>query len=183
MKNYPLLKSPEGSIKLLHHSHSDCPSCSECEGKMTHILSIDGSLSSLAKTEGRNLEIYQCCNNPGMCDDWDPASGANACLLSSETSLNSKTEDYITCDNTKLIESFEDFCETMESNDSCVGVTGNEPIWMQDDETPNCSCNKKMTFVGQIEEAASDDFNFGGDGCAYIFDCVSCKKAKFLWQC
>jgi hypothetical protein len=61
------------------------------------------------------------------------------------------------------------------------------PTWIQADETPKCdACAKPMRFLAQLEQGPEwkTEMNFGGGGCAYVFDC-SCAEhsAKFLWQC
>src|ERR1043166_6013940 len=67
---------------------------------------------------------------------------------------------------------------------SVVGKLGGRPLWVQADETPKCSCGRKMTFVAQLEGDAGGGINFGDTGTGYAFACPRCKaKAKFLWQC
>jgi hypothetical protein len=65
-----------------------------------------------------------------------------------------------------------------------VGKLGGRPLWIQNDETPKCSCGKKMVLVAQLENWAAGGINFGDGGAGYAFACTRCKaKAKFLWQC
>ena len=80
------------------------------------------------------------------------------------------------------LDDFDIFCQHMDS-EGAIGKLGGNPVWIQGDETPACSCGRKMTFVAQVEQFAHDDFNFGGSGCSYTFLCPSCQVAKFLWQC
>ncbi|HYF68581.1 MAG TPA: hypothetical protein VD884_10610 [Ohtaekwangia sp.] len=65
-----------------------------------------------------------------------------------------------------------------------LGQLYGEPIWLQSDETPTCSCcGKSMRFVAQLEQGPDykTQMNFGG-GVAYLFDCIEGSTAKFLWQ-
>lgn len=65
-----------------------------------------------------------------------------------------------------------------------VGKLGGRPDWIQGDETPACSCGRKMAFVAQLEDYAGGGINFGDAGRGYAFACRRCRaKAKFLWQC
>jgi hypothetical protein len=147
------------------------------------------------------LLLFQCQNDPGLCDEWDPDSGGNAALLvpSSELKLLSapglkrlttlskaqgvRATEY---DDARKRDTADDFyVEALEKNGmSVVGKLGGRPVWLQGDETPQCSCGRKMTLVVQIEYYAGGGINFGDAGVGYAFACTRCKnKAKFLWQC
>ncbi|WP_261365043.1 hypothetical protein [Anatilimnocola floriformis] len=40
-----------------------------------------------------------------------------------------------------------------------------------------------MNFLAQLEEGPEPAMNFGGGGCAYVFDCgCGNHSAKLLWQ-
>lgn len=66
-----------------------------------------------------------------------------------------------------------------------LGQISGSPVWLQDDDTPNCDCcGDKMHFVAQLEEGPDYEtaMNFGG-GCGYLFDCAIGRTAKFITQC
>jgi hypothetical protein len=67
-----------------------------------------------------------------------------------------------------------------------LGMVKGEPFWLQGDETPICNtCSQPMKLLAQLEVGPEyeTEMNFGGGGCAYLFDCKECESAKFLWQC
>jgi len=55
-----------------------------------------------------------------------------------------------------------------------LGKIGGKPLWIQDDETPNCDCGSKMKFVALFEEHAGGGINFCGGGKGYAFTCRNC---------
>jgi len=72
---------------------------------------------------------------------------------------------------------------------------GGEPQWIQTDETPQCeSCEKAMTFIGQIDSIAAQknalgkvlsakkSFMFADVGMIYVFLCTKCFAAKAMVQ-
>lgn len=141
-------------------STSDIPVCGSCDSKMNFIF-------SLKTDEGISL-VFLCQADPGMCDDWDADSGDNAVL-------NYKSIEIESCSNYLINDS-------SLPQEQSVGKLGGTPDWIQGDETPNCDCDKAMTFVAQVEESAHPDLNFGGHGSSYVFTCAPCNKSKFLWQ-
>lgn len=143
---------------MIHES--DIPVCKSCDSKMTFIYSL--------KTEQSILAVFQCQDDPGMCDDWDAESGDNAIL-------NYKSMEIESCLGFLKTES-------IGSEENSVGKLRGNPTWIQDDETPSCDCGETMSFTAQVEERAHIDFNFGGGGCSYVFTCKKCNKSKFLWQ-
>lgn len=67
----------------------DWPVCGEC-GKPQSLLA---QLAHHPKRldlgrDGRTLLVFQCGNDPGMCDTWDAASGANACIVAEHGQLS-----------------------------------------------------------------------------------------------
>jgi hypothetical protein len=144
------------------------------------------------------LLIFQCQNDPGMCDEWDADAGGNLAVLQpasntvpvappdGPTSLDGESKvlpvDY---DDTVTEETPDDsYCSRIDSDSSVLGKTGGVPLWIQGDETPNCSCGERMKFVAQLEDRGGGGMNFGDAGAGYVFVCESCDvSAKFLWQC
>jgi hypothetical protein len=156
------------------------------------------------------LLVFQCQNNPGMCDEWEPDAGGNAALLVPVAnvvpllppSLSPKErgggrDGPTTVDKAQAITAvdYDDSREAEYDDDAyvealqkkgtaVVGKLGGRPVWIQADETPKCSCGRKMLFVAQIECHAGGGIDFGDTGSGYAFACARCKsKAKFLWQC
>lgn len=76
---------------------------------------------------------------------------------------------------------------------------GGKPDWEQNPETPKCSeCEKKMTFVAQIDSMEHDaehnptaidcmsrqqQYMFGDVGMIYVFFCYSCMTTQSVVQC
>jgi uncharacterized protein YwqG len=192
--------------------HAIWPRCSSCGGPMQFLAQLQ--LSDLDaetwKADPGLLLIFQCQNSPGMCDEWDPNSGGNAAIivhgntmtpmavptltpeeiekgLSGETLL-SKVDGVLLqeYDGSLRKNSPDDaYCDALENSDLVVlGKIGGQPLWIQGDETPQCSCGNKMTFLMQLECVGAGGINFGDMGSGYAFACQTCKdKAKFLWQC
>lgn len=160
---------------------------------------------SLAETEideltGRDqiLLIFECQNEPGMCDDWDADGGGNAALLvrvdsggavdpptSGETTLPAESLVSLrACDSSVSAETDDHYVAASDDGQNVLGKIGGAPLWIQDDETPDCECGSKMTFVALLEERGGGGLNFGGGGTGYAFACTKCQdKGKFLWQC
>ena len=68
---------------------------------------------------------------------------------------------------------------------------GGEPTWIQEDDTPHCTeCQKKMSFVGQIDSIDNlpenknivDDYMFGDCGMIYVFFCFDCSTTNSVFQ-
>ncbi len=188
------------------------PRCKECGGRMQFLAQFylpDTGLESL-KAREQSLLVFQCQNNPGMCDEWDADLGGNAAILVSATKLVPMSAPALTpqdrkegrdgptsldqaqairtvhYDDTRQAEYDDDaYVEAVQKKGSAVvGKLGGRAVWIQDPETPRCSCGRKMVFVAQIESNAGGGINFGDFGTGYAFICKRCKsKAKFLWQC
>lgn len=60
---------------------------------------------------------------------------------------------------------------------------GGHIFFIQNDETPTCSCRRPMRFVGQFA-SCDDDIDFGDSGTAYIFVCerLNCADTKVVIQ-
>jgi len=67
---------------------------------------------------------------------------------------------------------------------------GGEPNWIQKDETPKCPrCNKKMTFICQIDSIGytgsaitTSEYMFGDVGMLYNFFCFDCGEPDIVFQ-
>jgi len=168
--------------------------------------------TGVASLTGRDqlLLVFQCQNDPGMCDEWEPDAGGNAAVIvpasdlvplsppalsakerkgdvggptTLETAQTIRATDY---DDSRQSEYDDDaYVEALQKKGAAVvGKLGGRPVWVQGDETPKCSCGRKMVLVAQLECSAGGGINFGDAGSGYAFACPRCKgKAKFLWQC
>ena len=166
------------------------PTCRECKGAMQFLAQLslsDGGITALAN---RHILLFQCQNDPGMCDEWDPDSGGNAALLVRSRGAGPlappsgpTTLDWV--DGVELVDHPSDYDTARAAETRTVlGQLGGSPSWAQADETPRCDCGKSMTFAVQLEEVGGGGINFGGGGCAYGFVCTACgDRAKLLWQC
>jgi hypothetical protein len=80
----------------------------------------------------------------------------------------------------------------------CRTKLGGEPDWVQNDNTPECSCcGQAMTFVAQIDSIAEGPWHtyrhhkyldakgymFGDVGMIYVFFCYECLQADCVFQC
>lgn len=185
MKAMLLIKSTDQDKMPLGGSVSeDAPVCRECSSLMNHIFSIslkDHPTFRIRATK-KVLQAFQCQNDPGMCGDWDPESGANAVrVLDGPEKIADSETTGLALDTSRIIRSQDELIGLYEVDEGCAGAMGDEPLWIQEDETPKCRCGDKMDFVAQVEESASPNFNFGG-GRSYVFLCVECHIAKLLWQ-
>ena len=59
---------------------------------------------------------------------------------------------------------------------------GGEPDWIQDDYVPICSCQKPMSFYGQLD-SLGDSHNIGDCGMIFVFLCWDCFETKSVLQC
>jgi hypothetical protein len=147
----------------------------------------------------QTLLLFQCQNDPGLCDEWDANAGGNAALLVASTSMSPMPVpggEALLPDQTWIrLEHYaeaargstpdDSYCDALDASDSqVVGKLGGAPLWIQGDETPACTCGNEMTFIAQLEERGGGGINFGGGGAGYAFVCKTCRHgAKFLWQC
>jgi hypothetical protein len=143
------------------------------------------------------LLVFQCQNDPGMCDEWDADAGGNRALLvqngsaiemvvpAGPTTLSSATKVALKSsagepENERL----DAYLSAVASDPEILGMAGGEPTWLQGEETPVCVCGQRMRFVAQIDSGASEEINFGDGGIGYSFICTECPaQARFLWQC
>ena len=58
---------------------------------------------------------------------------------------------------------------------------GGEPDWIQGEETQICTCNKKMSFYGQLD-SIGDSVCLADCGMIYIFVCLDCLETKSVLQ-
>jgi hypothetical protein len=203
---YLLVTDPEapsdatvGGLPLAN-ANTKWPCCSSCSGPMQFLAQLPlDSIDEATGHQDQALLLFQCQNNPGMCDEWDPNAGGNSALLvensprvalqvpkgetllSAESRLRRVSYQPVRSQNTDD----DSYCEAVDAAASqVVGKLGGVPLWIQADETPNCQCGAPMVFVAQLEERGGGGMNFGGGGAGYAFVCPSCRdQAKFLWQC
>jgi hypothetical protein len=65
-----------------------------------------------------------------------------------------------------------------------IGKIGGAPHWIEAMERVVCACGKPMCFLAQLEEPASEGFDFGGKGMLYAFVCAGCTdRGHSLLQC
>ena len=177
------------------------PCCQSCNGAMQFIAQVGLAETEIDELNGREqaLLVFQCQNEPGMCDDWDADGGGNAALLvgvdrgtrieppsSGETKLPSESLVSLKrYDSSVTAETDDDnYVTALDNDQNVLGKIGGTPLWVQDDETPECACGSMMVFVAMIDERAGGGINFGGGGVGYAFVCTECQdRAKFLWQC
>lgn len=58
------------------------PHCAECGAPLTHLFSLEHHPERLnLGREGRVVLVFQCNDDPGMCETWSASSGANAVLF------------------------------------------------------------------------------------------------------
>jgi hypothetical protein len=144
------------------------------------------------------LLLFQCQQQPGMCQEWSPGAGGNAVLCASaDEALPLDPPNGPTFLAPRRLLTLAPFEESDDADTAAqqyqqalaapgsavVGKAGGRPVWIQYDETPTCDCRRAMRFIAQLEENATTGLNFGG-GSAYVFLCESCEcSAKLLWQC
>jgi hypothetical protein len=59
---------------------------------------------------------------------------------------------------------------------------GGTPDWIQPPEIPRCSCDREMTFYGQLD-SIGDQFVLGDCGMIYVFVCFDCGDVEAVQQC
>jgi hypothetical protein len=149
-------------------------------------------------TRDQHLLLFQCQNQPGLCDEWDADSGGNAALLvgasalqlleapPGPTLLDTKSPvSFHEYDDSRRDEYADDeYVRSVDADPRVLGKVGGHPVWVQGDETPSCECGEPMVFVAQLEDRGGGGINFGDAGAGYAFVCPRCSRsAKFLWQC
>ncbi len=169
------------------------PSCECCKGTMQFL----GKIS----TDQGLQQVFMCQNDPGLCEEWDPNDGGNKVVITQADNLEevpapegsetirgtvygAATVDFDAPDYDVAMEKWPE--ENNVSPRQVLGQLMGEPSWIQGEEVPDCDiCKKPMRFVAQLEQGPDweTEMNFGGGGCAYLFDCQCSKSAKFLFQC
>jgi hypothetical protein len=167
------------------------PTCATCSGPMQFLAQV--------LTEEHAVSIFMCQNDPGLCDEWDPAAGGNRALVfpaselapaqvpaKGETRLPEASGiDTLVIDGLPYETAREQWANTSgRPRREILGQLGGAPSWLQGDETPACpSCDQPMNLVTQLEQGLSrSEINFGG-GTGYAFACLPCAEGAFLWQC
>src|SRR5262245_16622686 len=56
------------------------PRCGQCGGTMQFLAQVVVPPGGTVQQQ-QLLLLFQCQNRPGLCDEWEPASGGNAALL------------------------------------------------------------------------------------------------------
>jgi hypothetical protein len=190
----PLHQLTKMGGKPLAPPNTQWVSCRVCGAWMQFLGQIDLEATAIKEVCKRKqlLLIFMCSNNPGLCDEWDADLGGNAAILVSKTNLASleppcDKEEFLSEEILLTLDECDDsadtYCDILnQSQNQICGKIGGEPLWIQDDETPICSCGARMTFVFQLEYSA--EVQFGDSGSGYGFVCSVCQQgAKFLWQC
>ena len=170
------------------------PVCKTCSGNMQF-------LGQIRRDGAETLQlIFMCQNEPGLCSEWEADGGGNAVV--SEGVVDLQIAQAPAAGETLRATLYGARVERVQaerydtSRDAwaernpgrrreVLGQVGGEADWLQGDETPNCDqCRKPMRFVAQLEEGPDyqTSMNFGGGGCAYLFDCDCGAGGKFLWQ-
>ena len=183
----------------------EIPKCRECGHPMNFLIQLrlppdeDGGY--------RAALVFMCENNPGMCQSWEPASGANAVLLLRElSSIAPAGEAEYPPFQIVWVEHPEftvDPNERPEGSDEAVADAewnafvdkfgwnkrGGYPVWVQNPEEPLCpTCGGPTEFIAQFYSMLTANLmvNFGDVGVGYLFLCekrCSDRGGAFLWQC
>lgn len=175
------------------------PTCRTCGAAMQFVaqLPLSAHADAAIATRDQMLLLFQCQNDPGMCDDWDADSGGNAavlCASEGEPMHGPTGKDaapapvcvaFRPYDEVRGGETPDDaYCALLDDDPDVLGKVGGAPLWIQNEETPTCVCGNTMTFFAQIEDRGVGGMNFGDAGAGYAFVCGTCRThAKFLWQC
>jgi hypothetical protein len=146
------------------------------------------------------LSVFMCQNDPGLCEEWDPIAGGNQALLFALPGLRAAVVPpgpataLGEVSAVRCVMAAGDYEEARlgwaeregRPGRDVLGQLGDQPSWVQHDETPACpGCGTPMSFAFQLEEGRDRHTaaNFGGGGCGYGFTCHPCGTAAFLWQC
>jgi hypothetical protein len=179
------------------------PRCGQCQGPLQFIAQIDLADADVEGLGERQqlLLLFQCQNRPGLCDEWDPASGGNAAILVRSDVRLQRVDPPTVGPSTLLpredglefrpyVESQagrtpdDAYCQALDADpNGVIGKAAGRPLWIQGDETPVCSCGSRMRFVVQVEQHAGGGINFGDAGVGYAFVCEKCREsARYLFQ-
>lgn len=204
--SFLLLSSPSGDSDATIGGHPRVragfhwPRCRTCRGPLQYLARLPLSSGFAVAAHGdMAVLLFQCPHDPGMCTEWDAHAGGNAALLvdATEVVATQPPAGPTTLGSATAV-TLLDYAEPLDAEEAqdlyseiytapgslVIGKAAGQPIWIQGDETPTCSCGATMKFAAQLEERASAGLNFGGGGSAYVFVCPACREqARFLWQC
>lgn len=186
-----------GGIPLVPAGFS-WPACRACQGPMQFLAQVVPGGPGLDGWQGV-LSVFMCQNDPGLCDEWDPAAGGNQALLLPLADLRPAIVPpgpATTLDEACAVRFVTEGGDYEGARDSwaaregrpdrdVLGQLGGQSSWLQGDETPACpGCAAPMSLAVQPEEGRDprSAANFGGGGCGYGFTCHPCGTAAFLWQ-
>lgn len=181
-----------GGLPSAPHGVLGWPRCAACDSAMQFL----GQLRDAGNDD--LLLLFQCQDDPGMCEQWRADGGGNAVIAVPCASL----EPVASPQEGRTTRAVRHGCRVVEcpgedyekarrrwaalqdvDETQVLGQIGGEPAWLQDDETPDCThCGRQMPLFAQLEEGVELCFqmNFGG-GRAYVHRC-GCGNAKMLWQ-
>ena len=157
------------------------PTCATCNGPMQFLagVTLDGT--------DHTLLVFQCANDPGLCDEWEPGAGGNAALVvprGKSGPMPAPTAGPDGFKNPIVLPEVGLSPVEAEPAGGWLGRLGGEPDWLQADETPQCRCGRPMEFVVSMEQHVTEGINFGGGGVGYGFACPTCEyEARWLFQC
>lgn len=176
------------------------PTCRSCKGYMQYLGRV--GIPSEDAPASRHALLFMCQNDPGCCNEWESDGGGNSVVIVAGVLAQAAVVPPVgvTLRNTAYGASvwgcqFENY-ETArkawvesrgKSPREVLGQLRGSPVWIQVDQTPPCdACGDPMRLLAQLEQGPDrrTGMNFGGGGCAYVFDC-SCSNSvgKLLWQC
>jgi len=174
----------------------DWPRCGRCHLPMQYLGRVPHPGDPL-----RRILLFQCANDPSLCDNWRLAEGASSAVViemadpmvtvmppyGGVTMLPAMWSGHAVADPGPyhLTRSFD--LGFRHLGRRVLGQVGGQPEWLQAGETPRCpGCGRLMMLAAQIEEGPDyrTAINFGGSGSGYIFVCgCPANQARFLWQC
>jgi hypothetical protein len=169
------------------------PMCRACGKPQSMICQLQHDAQRLDLGQrGRVLLVFQCNHDPGACETWAAASGANACLVLDASELGTGPSPLPTADTT--VETEARVVGWTEGEDDAnepemVTKLGGAPSWIQgDDEGPT----EPWRWIAQLDSthrfedgSACDAANYGDLGMAYLYvNTAGDKPAGIMfWQC
>lgn len=161
------------------------PACRSCEDPMMFLALVMPPDLTMA-VGPQVLSVFMCQNDPGLCDEWDPAAGGNQALLFPLPGLRPAAVpdgpatllgeacavDLVTAD--------EDYGQARHAwadragrpVSDVLGQLGGRPWWLQHPKTPSCArCDAEIRFAVQLAEGHDYQTaaNFGGGGYGYLY--------------
>ncbi|MEE1739530.1 hypothetical protein [Streptomyces sp. BE147] len=178
-----------GGIPLVPADFS-WPHCDTCDGAMKFLAHLP--------VEQGVVSVFQCENDPGLCEEWEAFEGGNRAFLfpreglvpaavpaEGETLLGAVSAIRLeTVDEDTYNDAREQYRLRSGRGRLVLGSLGGEADWFYEDQWPACpGCGQLMTFVAHLEEGndSATAANFGG-GCGYVLVCDPCRSAAFLTQ-